>query len=452
MQKNRDPSSYRDPSGYVFYEDGKIYRAINHSYQKNYELFHESGLYDDLVEKKMITSYKEVNKIHQVYKVIQPDLIKFISYPYEWSFNQIKDVALRLLEIQKIALDFGMTLKDATPYNFQFVYNNPVLMDTLSFESYTEGQIWKPYKQFCEMFLSPLLLAKNIDPRLLRIVSVFKDGMPLEITSRLLPIKTKLTPSIALNVHAHAKSQKKYAGKKIKSGKKLSKNSFLGIITNLESMIKNLTMENKKTEWSDYYEETNYTDTSFSQKQIIVKKFLDVIKPEIVLDLGSNTGVFSKIAYEFTNNVIACDTDHESINRFYAECKKENNSILPLILDITNPSSSIGWMNKERNSFFDRIKPDTVLALALIHHLAIANNIPLDMISKFFSDITDNLIIEFIPKSDSQIQKMLSSREDIFNDYNTKNFEENMSQYFNKISMSELENSDRILYHFRKKP
>ena len=255
-----------------------------------------------------------------------------------------------------------------------------------------------------------------------------------------------------MNIHAHAKSQKKYEGKKIESGKKLPRNSFLGIITSLESLIKNLTIENKKTEWSDYYEETNYSDSSFNQKQIIVKKFLDVIKPKIVLDLGSNTGVFSKIAYEFTNNVIACDTDHESINRFFTTCKKENNSILPLLLDITNPSSSIGWMNKERNSFFDRIKPDTVLALALIHHLAIANNIPLDMISKFFSDITDNLIIEFIPKSDSQIQRMLSSREDIFNDYDMKNFEETMSQYFDKISMSELENSDRILYYFRKKP
>jgi len=452
MQKNKDSSSYRDPSGYIFYENGKVYRAINHSYQKNYELFHDSGLYDELIEKQMIISYKEVNNIPEVYKVVQPELIEFISYPYEWSFNQLKDVALRLLEIQKIALNFNMTLKDATPYNFQFINNNPVLIDTLSFESYTEGQIWKPYKQFCEMLLSPLLLAKNIDPRLLRVTSVFKDGTPLEITSKLLPIKTKLTPSIALNIHAHAKSQKKYEGKKIESGKKLPRNSFLGIITSLESLIKNLTIENKKTEWSDYYEETNYTDSSFNQKQIIVRKFLDVIKPKIVLDLGSNTGVFSKIAYEFTNNIIACDTDHESINRFYITCKKENNPILPLILDITNPSSSIGWMNKERNSFFDRIKPDTVLALALIHHLAIANNIPLDMISKFFSDITDNLIIEFIPKSDSQIQRMLSSREDIFNDYDMKNFEETMSRYFDKISMSELENSDRILYYFRKKP
>ena len=450
MQRNKDPSSFRDPSGYVFYEGNKIFRTIDDSYAKHYELFLSSGLYDELVNRKMLIPHKEVAKTDDTYKVIQPERVKIISYPYEWSFEQLKDVAIRLLEIQKIAMNYDMTLKDATPYNFQFVFNNPVLIDTLSFESYTKGQIWKPYKQFCESILSPLLLAKYVDPRLLRMTRVFKDGIPLETTSRLLPLKTKFVLSIALNIHAHAKSQKKYAKKGTKIGKKLSKNSLLGIIENLQSLIKNLSLTNEKTNWSNYYEETNYTDTSFNQKQTIVRKFLDTIKPAVVLDLGSNTGVFAKIAREFTDHVIACDEDHESINRLYIECKKDNSSILPLVLDVTNPSPNIGWMNKERGSFFTRINADTVLALALVHHLAIANNLPFEKIAEFFSEISANLIIEFIPKSDSQVKKMLSSREDIFKDYTQKNFEKTMMKYFNKTSMIKLEDLDRILYLFRK--
>ena len=397
MTRIKDPGSFRDPSGHVFYQEGKIFRTIDESYAKHYEFFQSCGLYEELVNKNMIVPHKEVSKINGTYKVIQPKLIKIISYPYEWSFEQLKDVALRLLEIQNIAISFGMTLKDATPFNFQFVSNNPILIDTLSFEEYTEGQLWRPYQQFCESILSPLLLAKHVDPKLLSITRVFKDGIPLATTSKLLPFKTKFMLSTALNIHAHAKSQKKYSKKGIKVEKKLSKNSLLGVIKNLESLVKNLSIPNQKTTWSDYYEETNYTDSSFQQKQSIVRKYIDEIKPNVVLDLGSNTGIFAKIAYEFTEHVVACDNDHEAINRLYNECKKEHNSILPLILDITNPSPGLGWMNNERSGFFKRINPDVVLALALVHHISIANNVPFEKIAEFFAGITTNLIIEFIP-------------------------------------------------------
>ena len=449
MQKNRDPSSFRDPSGYIFFERGEIFRAINQSYAKNYDLLMNCGLYDDLVKKGMLVSHKEV-KSNDTYKTIQPELIKVISYPYEWSFEQLKDVALCLLEIQKISMNFGMTLKDATPFNFQFISNAPILIDTLSFETYTEGQLWKPYQQFCETILSPLLLAKHVDPKLLSTMSVFKEGIPLKITSKMLPFKTKFMLSTALNIHAHARSQKKYAKKDTKIGKKLSKNSIIGIIDNLESLVKGISISNEKTIWSEYYEETNYTDDSFQQKQSIIRKCLKKIKPSVVLDLGSNTGIFAEIAQEFTEHVIACDNDHGVINKLYNKCKKEKSSILPLVLDITNPSPNIGWMNNERSGFFKRVNTDVVFALAIIHHISISNNIPFEKIAEFFASITTNLIIEFVPKSDSQIQKMLLTREDIFNKYTQENFEKEMLEYFSIQEIFKIDDSKRIIYYFKR--
>tara|TARA_B100001750_G_C15510570_1_gene603353 strand:+ start:312 stop:1664 length:1353 start_codon:yes stop_codon:yes gene_type:complete len=449
MQKNRDPSSFRDPSGYIFFERGEIFRTINQSYAKNYDLLMNCGLYDDLVKKGMLVSHKEV-KSNDTYKTIQPELIKVISYPYEWSFEQLKDVALCLLEIQKISMNFGMTLKDATPFNFQFISNAPILIDTLSFETYTEGQLWKPYQQFCETILSPLLLAKHVDPKLLSTMSVFKEGIPLKITSKMLPFKTKFMLSTALNIHAHARSQKKYAKKDTKIGKKLSKNSIIGIIDNLESLVKGISISNEKTIWSEYYEETNYTDDSFQQKQSIIRKCLKKIKPSVVLDLGSNTGIFAEIAQEFTEHVIACDNDHGAINKLYNKCKKEKSSILPLVLDITNPSPNIGWMNNERSGFFKRVNTDVVFALAIIHHISISNNIPFEKIAEFFASITTNLIIEFVPKSDSQIQKMLLTREDIFNKYTQENFEKEMLEYFSIQEIFKIDDSKRIIYYFKR--
>ena len=457
MQKNRDPGSFRDPSGYVFYENDKVFRTVSNTYAKHYDLLMNSGLYDHLVEKKMLIPHKETNNIDSsIYKVISPDIIKTISYPYEWGFEQLKDVALRLLEIQKIATsDFGMTLKDATPFNFQFIQNNPVLIDTLSFEEYTEGQVWRPYQQFCELILGPLLLAKHVDLRLNAITQMFPNGVPLDITSKILPLKTKLMFSTLLNIHFHAKSQKKHAkdGQKTanKQPKKLSKNSFLGVISNLESLVKRTSLSNQKTTWSDYYDETNYNDSSFSQKQDVIRNILKQINPKFVLDLGSNTGVFAKIANEFTPDVVACDNDVQTINILYSQCKKESSSILPLVLDIMNPSACIGWANNERSNFFTRVCADTVMALALIHHISITNNVPFEQIAQFFAQITGaNLIIEFVPKSDSQVQLMLSTKNDSYDHYTQENFEKAMCLYFNKKSDIKIDGSMRTIYHFTK--
>ena len=445
-------SSFRDPSGFLFYKNGELYRQINKSYKDEYDFLIDSGLYQDLTEKKLLVAHRETSITPLIesksYKVIKPELIPFISYPYEWSFSQLKDAALTTLEIQKCALDYEMVLKDSTAYNIQFKDGKPILIDTLSFEKYREGKPWKAYRQFCQHFFAPLALMSHKDVRLNQLLKIYIDGIPLDLASKLLPTKTKTMFTILSHIHAHAKSQKHYESKQVKVKEiKLGRRSFIGIIDNLYSGIKKLNWVPENTEWADYYSDTNYTNTAFNHKKEIVSFILDKTNPKIVWDLGANLGEFSRISSNKGIPTVSFDIDPAAVEKNYLKSveQKEGN-ILPLLLDLTNPSSNIGWDNAERLSIQERGKADAILALALIHHLAISNNVPLGKIAEFFKSNCKYLLIEFIPKDDSQVQRLLSSREDIFDEYTKENFEDEFGKFFVINEIFEINESKRILY------
>ena len=449
-------SSFRDPSGFLFFENEVLYRQINQEYKNEYEHLMDSGLYKRLVDSKLLIPHTEADMIspnkEKLYKIIKPEPIPFISYPYEWCFSQLKNAAITTLEIQKIAIDYNMTLKDASSYNIQFRQGKPILIDTLSFEKYQEGQTWKPYKQFCQHFLAPLALMSQKDIRLNQLFRIYIDGIPLDLADKLLPSKKLYMFSLLSHIHLHAKSQKHYENKDIKiKTRKMPRNSFVGIIESLHSGIKKLKWTPEKTEWGDYYNDTNYSQGSFEEKIQTVSKFLDKTKAKLVWDLGANTGIFSRIASKKDIETISFDIDPVAVEKNYLTCIQEaDTKLLPLLLDLTNPSSSMGWNSVERNSFVERGPADVVIALALIHHLTISNNIPLFNLAEFFHGICNYLIIEFIPKTDSQVKRLLLTREDIFVDYNQQNFENEFKKFFSVYESKKLNNSERILYLFKK--
>ena len=451
-----ESSSFRDPSGFLFRINGSIHRQINQSYQKEYDFLMDSGLYKNLVDEKLLVPHEEVEipplLQDTVYKVIKPETIPFISYPYEWSFSQLKQAALTTLEIQKIAMKYEMTLKDCSAYNIQFQNGKPILIDTLSFEKYEEGQPWKAYRQFCQHFLAPLALMSHTDIRLNQLLRIYIDGIPLDLAKKLLPTRTLTMFSLLSHIHIHAKSQKHYEDKDIKiKERKIGRRSFIGIVESLHSGVKKLKWSGDKTEWGNYYSDTNYSDEAFSQKKEFVSKFLKEINPKLVWDLGANTGTFSRLASDMGINTISFDIDPVAVEKNYLECmEKQESKILPLLLDLTNPSPNIGWANNERMSFVDRGPADAILALALIHHLVISNNVPLSRIVEFFKKNCNNLIIEFIPKTDSQIQRLLATREDIFVDYNKENFEKEFKKDFVIRNEVRINESERILYIMEK--
>jgi len=449
-------SSFRDSSGFLFYIENELYRVINSSYKEQYDHLINSELYKKLTENNLLISHEEINNLeidYSYYKIIKPKKIPFVSYPYEWSFSQLKDAALLTLRIQKGAMKYGMTLKDGSAYNIQFFNGKPIFIDTLSFEMYEDGQIWKPYKQFCQHFLAPLALMSKKDIRLNLLSKTFIDGIPLDLTAKLLPKTTFGNFGLMAHIHAHAKSQKHYENKedtKIKE-RTISKRSFEGLTDNLDSSIKKMTWKEDNTEWGNYYSDTNYSEESFEEKKKIILSTLEKITPRIVWDLGANTGIFSRLASDQGINTISFDIDPLAVEKNYLESLKNNEqNLLPLILDLTNPSSNIGWNNDERISFLQRGPADLVFALALVHHLAISNNVPLYKIAEFFSTISKFLIIEFIPKSDSQVKRLLTTREDIFKNYDEQNFEKEFSKFFKITSSQKLVESERTIYIMEK--
>lgn len=446
-------SSFRDRSGFIFMQDGCLYRQVNQSYSTEYEQLITSGLYEALVGSGLLISHREVEDIEcefEGYKILRPEFIPLITYPYEWCFSQYRDAALLTLKIQKIALQHGMTLKDASAYNVQFLHGKPVFIDTLSFEPYEEGKPWVAYSQFCQHFLAPIALIYYSDFRLVQLTRAFIDGIPLDLASSLLPGKTRLSFGLLTHIHLHAKSKSRYGSentRSLKSSRGVSKNALFGILDSLESVIRGLQWCYKDTEWADYYNNTNYNDESFHQKSKLLKDLIGKISPEVVWDLGANTGYFSRVIAQSGAQVVAFDIDPNAIERNYELVKEQGERhILPLFLDVNSPSPAIGWANEERMSLAQRSNADVVVALALIHHLAISNNVPLERVAKYFATLAPNLIIEFVPKEDSQVQRLLESRKDIFEDYHCCGFECAFSKYYEIMDSHLIDGTMRRLY------
>ena len=450
----REASSFRDPSGFLFWRDRVLYRQINHSYQADYQLLTSSGLYQELVDHSLLIRHEEVEikppAPDSAFRVIQPQTLPFISYPYEWCFGQLKDAALATLKIQGLALKAGMSLKDASAYNIQFNQNKPILIDTLSFEKYREGRPWVAYRQFCQHFLAPLALMSRRDIRLNQLLKNFIDGIPLDLASSLLPTKTRFNFSILTHIHLHAAAQKRFAGRKVshtETRDHMSETALLGILANLESAVRSLKWDPQGTSWSDYDQIRNYSQEALEHKKKLVRSYLDISDPTCVWDLGANTGEFSRLSSQQKIPTMAFDFDPGVVEMNYRRCKQDaDGSLFPLLLDLTNPSPDLGWFNRERQSILRRKSADTVLALALVHHLAITNNLPLREIARFLSELGPWLIIEFVPKQDSQVQKLLASREDIFPDYKEDLFEDAFRDFYQIVNKNPVQDTSRTLY------
>jgi ribosomal protein L11 methylase PrmA len=430
-------------------------RYVSKSYAADYDYLMQSGLYQELVDSGLLVPHKEVaekTKDPDRHRLLEPEIVPFISYPYEWSFSQLKDAALATIKIQQDALKHDMVLKDASAYNIQFHNGKPLLIDTLSFERYKEDEPWVAYRQFCQHFLAPLALASYVDIRLLKLLREYIDGIPVDLTARMLPSRTRFKPGLGLNIHLHAKTQRKYADAKKYKKSKVSQRAMSNLIYSLERLIESLSWKPGGTEWGDYYSFTNYDKRAFKAKADIVEGMIKKAKPKSVWDLGANTGEFSRLASRQGIFTVAADVDPVAVEKNYLAVKQQaETSILPLLMDLTSPSPDLGWANRERDSLENLGPSDLIMALALIHHLAISNNVPLAEVASYFSRLGKYLIIEFVPKEDSQTQKLLTSREDIFGDYNQTGFEEAFGKYYQVVQKAQVKNSKRTIYLLKAK-
>jgi ribosomal protein L11 methylase PrmA len=457
-EDRREPGSFRDPSGFLFERDGTLFRQVNLAYKADYDRLLESGLDRSLIEDGCVIPHVEVDEEpsdpRSAYKVLQPERVPFISYPYEWCFGQFKAAALLTLGLQRRALERGMSLKDASAFNVQFLGGRPIFIDTLSFESYREGTPWVAYRQFCRHFLAPLALMGRTDVRLNQLFRPSIDGISLELASRLLPWRTRLDPRLLIHIHLHAGAEKAYSGgDRVSTPRPFSMRALMGLVDNLEAAVQSLTWKPRGTEWAEYYDETNYTDAATDRKLALVGEFLDDARPRTVWDLGANTGRFSRLAAGRGASTVAFDVDPACVERNFREAvARADRNVLPLWMDLTNPSPALGWDHSERSSLLDRGPADLAMALALVHHLAISGNVPLRRVASFLRRACRALIIEFVPKGDSQVRRLLASRVDIFDDYNREGFEASFAEHFAIERAEPIVESERTLYLMRARP
>lgn len=450
---NKDLSSFRDPAGYIYYDNNLVYRKINPCYFDQYSHLMNSGLYQELVSLGFLISHKEIkNNTKEI--IIEVKKVPFISYPYEWCFDELKDAALLTLNICKIALKYGMILKDASSYNVQIFEGKVTFIDTLSFDFYNDNEPWGSYGQFCRHFIGPLLLMRYVDERANCLLKNYIDGIPIDFVNNILNGRGGF--AARQHIKWHSKSISKYNDNiQPKRELGLSKKSLINMLDMMIRQIEKLKRKVYLTEWGDYYNHTNYSNNADSSKCDIIEKYLDMIninEKDIMFDLGANDGKYSLLVSKRGGYAIAFDIDVNAVNNNYNAVKKNKESnLVPLILDCTNPSPDIGFALSERNSINKRGNNKGVMALAFIHHMAISNNVNFDMIADWFSKLGEYLIIEFIPKNDTQIEKLLQTRKDIFDWYNKDTFLDIFSKYFDIIEENKICDSKRYLYLMRVK-
>lgn len=456
MESKRNTSSFRDPSGHVFIEGDTVKRVVNPIYFEQFKSLTDSGFYKTLFEKKYLISHKADSE-NQEQIIIEAQKIPFVSYPYEWSFLQYKHAALLTLKIQKLCLENNFTLKDASAFNITFHEGKPIFIDTLSFDFYQENNPWLAYKQFIMHFLGPLVLSKYFGQDHLKTLSQNLEGISLLKLSKLLPVKSYLSPTLLTNVHLLAKYDKKYESDKKTVSNNLSKSSQIKLIDGLYDYILNLSVD-EKTEWDHYYNQINYNDVAYQFKKEFVKDWFSSIKGKTLIDIGGNDGTFSRELKEEASFLIVADVDPNAVEQNYRQViKNKEKTILPLVADVLNPVANYGFNNEERFSFIRRVGDsnlDGCLALAVIHHITLSGNIPFSLSAQFFSKMAANLLIEFPTRNDSWVQFLLDSKREFkghFDFYNEESFEREYAVYFEIVKKEKIASSERILYSLKRR-
>jgi hypothetical protein len=385
---------------------------------------------------------------------LEHERIPFISYPYEWPFEMLRDAARLQIELLRVGLDDGVMSKDASPYNVQFVGSRPVFIDVGSFELQREGEPWYGYRQFCQLFLYPLMFQAYKDLPYHPWLRGSIDGIEPDQARRVLSGRKGGRKGVLTHVELHARAQNRFADTDQDVKKDLKQAGFQQslIKANLDKLAKlldHLDWDQSTSEWSNYSERAHYAAPELEHKAAFVREVAAARPRKLAWDVGCNDGFFSRLVAEHTDCVLALDADQLVVDQLYRALRSERDArILPLFMNLADPSPGIGWRGRERLPFAERSRPDLVLALAVIHHMSLTNNVPLPDVIDFFADVTPELVIEFPTPDDQMVKRLLrNKREGIHDDYTLERFEACLADRFDIRRREELEAGTRIMYH-----
>ena len=448
--KNYDRASYKDKAGRVFRENGQIFRELYEDGINRFSYVKNKDIFKNLIKENKIINTTEVGYSSEKFLILKHDEVPFITYPYEWSFDQLKDASIFHLDLQMKCLEEDISFIDSSAYNIQFNGYDPFLIDTLSLKRYKPGEIWSGHSQFINEFLNPLIYySKNGIP----FNKIYKGNI-FGISNKEIVKQISFIKLFNFAIFTHVvlpeifNSQKNFK-KKIKT-KKLDKNAYIWMLKNLKKNILKLKIK-QKSFWYKYENIRTYNVEEINLKKKVIEDFIRKNKPKTLIDFGCNNGEFSFLASKNgVDKIIAVDQDERCINYIHNKCKElQNKKILPLVIDFLNPSTSLGW-NKEKKSFDERGYFDGSLNLAIIHHLCLANNIPLYDAITYFIKKSKIGIIEFVDKEDETSKIMLQNKNIFHDDYNKENFEKILN-YKSILSNKTEINKTRTLYEFKSK-
>lgn len=454
-----EEGSFRDPRGRVYSRDGRIFRAISPKALSDYHWLMDSGLYSRLVGKQWLTASVVIEppSTRTGLLVIEHERLPFVSYPYEWTFSQLKAAAVHQLDVHLEALNHGVTLSDANAYNVQFIDTKPIFIDLLSFVRYEEGMLWTGHRQFCEHFLHPLLFTAKFGIPFNNWLRSSMEGLSGQDLVRLLPLHSKLSFRTFLNVTLpcwlQQSSSNNDAAVQRASKRYLSKGALKFMLTSLRDWILTLDSKFGNTTWGRYYETGhNYSEAEAGVKHRIVSEFIACRAPAIVWDMGCNTGAFSEtVLAAGAKRVIGFDFDQIALEGAYRRARENNLAVLPLFQDAANPSPDHGWNGVERKSLFSRKNADALIALAFEHHLVIGRNIPLDQLVAWLVSLAPVGLVEFVPRGDSNLDRLLRHREDIFENYTEGNFRSAIEAVAQVDRVDVVSTSGRKLYWYSRR-
>jgi ribosomal protein L11 methylase PrmA len=461
MKLVADAGSFRDPSGRVYLGNGTIYRTVAAAAAGQFAFVRDSGLLELLESSGRVVTTEEIDaKLlsglgPETSQVLRHSQIPFISYPYEWPFLLLKRAALLHLDIQIEALQRGVTLSDASAYNVQFIGPNPIFIDILSFIRYREGELWKGHRQFCEQFLNPLLLRTFFGVPHNSWYRGTLEGVEAQQLCDLLPWWRKLSFRTLAHVVLPARLNRLAAhntGSLAERARKatLPRGSYLAMLHQLRTWISHLApKKSPETTWQNYANFHSYHGEQHEAKRRFVARFCASLRPQLLLDFGCNTGEYSDIALSAgARRVVGFDFDQGALDLACKRAVDRSLDFLPLFQDGANPSPAQGWNMAERRDLGTRARADALIALALEHHLTIGRNIPLGDVVRWLIALAPRGIIEFVPKADPAIQRMLTLREDIFPDYSQASFEHALAGCAKIVTSETISDTGRVLYEY----
>ncbi len=458
-----DAGSFRDRESRVFYRDSRVLRALSQPALDDWRALAASSFFDRLQEAGKIVPTRELDSGELDSEelgppwvaVLEHERIPYVSYPYEWSFSMLRDAALVQLDLLLAALSEDMVLKDSSSYNIQWRGPKPAFIDITSFERRTEGDPWAGYLQFCQLFLYPLLLTAHRDVPFAPWLRGAIDGITPEECNRLFSWRDRLRPGVLADVYLQAKLHARTADKEGHVRQDMRKAGFrkeliVHNVQRLRKIVRKLAWRRQASEWSAYAETSSYDRENQTIKETFVARAAAHRPWPLVWDLGANTGVFSRIAAEHADYVVAFDADHLAIEHLYRSLRQDGpGNILPLVSNLADPSPALGWRHRERKALAERPSPDLTLCLALIHHLSLTANVPVAEIVDWLASLSTHLVIEFVTKDDAMVKKLLQNKDDIYDDYEQEVFEKLLGHRFEIVEQETFHDGTRTLYFAR---